>query len=113
MHLHLKVLVRKYLMISSEQIVSALKQVFDPEIPINVYDLGLIYEYRSNPDDSVYVKTTMTSPACPYAGILLADMKSKVKELTGASRVDIELVFDPIWTTDKMTEEGKAQFEVF
>ncbi|MBS3061111.1 MAG: metal-sulfur cluster assembly factor [Candidatus Diapherotrites archaeon] len=100
-------------MITTEKLVEALKQVFDPEIPINVYDLGLIYEHRVNPDDSIYIKATMTSPACPYAGILLADLKSKVKQLTGATQVDVELTFSPLWTTDKMTEEGKAQFEVF
>ncbi len=100
-------------MIQPEKVIEALKQVFDPEIPINVWDLGLIYDYRVNPDDSVYIKATMTSPTCPFAGILLADIKSKVKEITGTSKVEVELTFEPFWNPEKMTEEGKAQFQMF
>jgi len=83
-------------MIPTEKVVEALKQVFDPEIPINVWDLGLIYEYRVNPDDSIFIKTTMTSPACPYAAILLANMKKTVETVTGSNKVEIELTFDPV-----------------
>jgi metal-sulfur cluster biosynthetic enzyme len=100
-------------MIAPEKIIEALKLVFDPEIPINVYDLGLIYEYRANPDDTVYLKATMTSPACPFANILIVDLKAKVREHTGAKDVKVELTFDPLWTTEKMTPDGKAMFELF
>lgn len=99
-------------MLSREKVIEALKQVFDPEIPINVWDLGLIYEIRINEDNSVFIKTTMTSPACPFASMLIADLKVKVKEITASPKVDVELTFDPLWSIEKMTEEGKAQFEI-
>ena len=99
-------------MATSEQIIAALKEVEDPEIPINVWDLGLIYDHKANPDGSVWIKATMTSPSCPYASSLMAEMKSKVAKATGAHRVDIELTFSPMWSTDRMTEEGKAMLEV-
>ena len=94
-------------MITTEKLVEALKQVFDPEIPINVYDLGLIYEHRVNPDDSIYIKATMTSPACPYAGILLADLKSKVKQLwLQKAKPQLKRYKELISKLDAATESG-------
>lgn len=101
-------------MLSKEAVIEALKQVFDPEIPINVWDLGLIYDIQIRENESVFVKMTMTSPTCPYAGLLMADVEGKIKEKAGAKKVELQLTFNPVWNADTMmTPEGKAQFEMF
>jgi metal-sulfur cluster biosynthetic enzyme len=101
-------------MLSKDAVIEALKQVFDPEIPINVWDLGLIYDIQIRENESVFIKMTMTSPTCPYAGLLMADVEGKIKEKTGAKKVELQLTFNPVWNPDAMmTEEGKAQFEMF
>ncbi|MBU0636437.1 metal-sulfur cluster assembly factor [Candidatus Micrarchaeota archaeon] len=100
-------------MISKENVIEALKQVFDPEIPVNVWDLGLIYDIQIREKDTVFLKMTMTSPACPFAGAIFANVEAKVKEITGAKKVEIEPTFDPPWNPEtRMTPEGKAQMEM-
>lgn len=101
-------------MISKETVIEALKQVFDPEIPINVWDLGLIYDIRVRENELVFIKMTMTSPTCPYAGLLMADVEAKIKEKAHAKKVELQLTFSPAWNPETMmTPEGKAQMQLF
>ena len=90
-------------------IVDALKTVFDPEIPVNIYDLGLIYEINLYPDQNVEVVMTLTSPNCPVAGTLPGDVEQKVRSVDGVKDVTIELVFDPPWSQEMMSEEAKLE----
>ena len=90
-------------------IVDVLKTVFDPEIPVNIYDLGLIYEINVFPDFNVEVVMTLTSPNCPVAGTLPGDVEQKVKSVSGVNEVTIELVFEPAWNQEMMSEEAKLE----
>jgi len=90
-------------------IVDALKTVFDPEIPVNIYDLGLIYEINVFPDHNVEVVMTLTSPNCPVAGTLPGEVEQKVKSVNGVNEVTIELVFEPPWSQEMMSEEAKLE----
>ncbi|MES2619590.1 MAG: SUF system Fe-S cluster assembly protein [Bacteroidota bacterium] len=90
-------------------IVDALKTVFDPEIPVNIYDLGLIYEINVFPDQNVEVVMTLTSPNCPVAGTLPGEVEQKVKSVNGVNEVTIELVFEPAWSQEMMSEEAKLE----
>lgn len=86
-----------------------LKTVFDPEIPVNIYDLGLIYEINVFPDNNVEVVMTLTSPNCPVAGSMPGEVEQKVKSVSGVNDVTIELVFDPPWNQEMMSEEAKLE----
>ncbi|MBQ1209536.1 MAG: DUF59 domain-containing protein [Bacteroidales bacterium] len=88
-------------------IVLALRTVYDPEIPVNVYDLGLIYEIRVNPDQTVYVKMTLTAPNCPLADELVAQVKEAVEDVPGVVSAEIDLVFEPVWDKSRLSEEAK------
>lgn len=90
-------------------IIDVLKTVFDPEIPVNIYDLGLIYEINVFPDKNVEVVMTLTSPNCPVAGTLPGDVEQKVKSVSGVNDVTIELVFEPPWNQEMMSEEAKLE----
>ena len=90
-------------------IVEVLKTVFDPEIPVNIYDLGLIYEINVFPDHNAEVVMTLTSPNCPVAGTLPGDVEQKVKSVSGVNEVTIELVFEPAWNQEMMSEEAKLE----
>lgn len=90
-------------------IIEAIKTVFDPEIPVNIYDLGLIYEINVFPDFNVEVVMTLTSPNCPVAGTLPGDVEQKVKSVSGVNEVTIELVFEPPWSQEMMSEEAKLE----
>lgn len=85
------------------QVVRSLRQVFDPEIPVNVYDLGLIYNLDIDEDKKVYVRITLTAPNCPEAERIPLSIQNAVMETEGVSDVDIELVFDPPWTRESMS----------
>lgn len=87
-------------------VVRALRQVFDPEIPVNVYDLGLIYELSVDDDHKVNVKMTMTAPNCPMADQLMEDVDTAVRDVPGVTDVAIELVFEPAWDKSRMSEEA-------
>lgn len=78
-------------------IVRALRQVYDPDIPVNVYDLGLIYEIKVDEEHNVYVKMTLTSPTCPIADTIIAEVESAVRDVPGVVDVKIDLVFEPQW----------------
>lgn len=86
-----------------KQVVRSLRMVFDPEIPVNVYDLGLIYNLDIDEDNKVYVRITLTAPNCPEAEYIPGRIQKAVQETEGVSDADIELVFDPPWTRERMS----------
>lgn len=90
-------------------VIKALKQVYDPEIPVNVYDLGLIYELVINKAHEVFVKMTFTAPNCPMADEVLADVKASVEDVPGIKSCSIDLVFDPAWDKSMLSEEAKVE----
>jgi FeS assembly SUF system protein len=87
-------------------IVRALKQVYDPEIPVNIYDLGLVYELDVNQEGEVKIKMTLTAPNCPMADQLVEDVHEAVADTPGVTNVSIELVFEPVWDKSRMSEEA-------
>ena len=91
------------------RIVDALKTVYDPEIPVNIYDLGLIYEIKVNDDNSVYLKMTLTNPNCPVADVLPNEVKDAVLHVEGIEKVDLDLVFEPEWTKDNMSDAAMLE----
>jgi len=92
-----------------EQVVLALKSVYDPEIPVDVYELGLIYEIKIFPVNNVYILMTLTSPSCPSAGEIPGEIEQKVREVAGVNDVNVELTFDPPYTTEMMSEVAKLE----
>ena len=92
-----------------QDIVHQLKTVFDPEIPVDIYELGLIYEIKIDEEANVYLKMTLTSPACPVAGSLPKEVKEKVEALNDVNDVYVDLVFDPPWDKNMMSEEAKLE----
>jgi FeS assembly SUF system protein len=91
------------------EIVQVLKQIYDPEIPINVYDLGLIYEINIDEEGVAEIKMTLTAPNCPIADDILTDIRDRVGEIEGIKMVNINLVFDPPWDKNMMTEEAQLE----
>lgn len=96
-----------------EQIIEKIKTVFDPELPVNIYDLGLIYEVEIEDGGMVKLKMTLTSPNCPVAGSLPMDVQMKVMEVEGVNDVDLQVVFDPPWNKEKMSEEARFALDMF
>ena len=92
-----------------DDIVLALRQVYDPEMPVNVYDLGLIYDVQVDADGQVFIKMTLTAPNCPIADDVVAQVREAVADVPGVKDVEVELVFEPEWTTDRMSEEAKLE----
>ncbi len=92
-----------------ERVVAALKTVYDPEIPVNIYELGLIYKLAVMGDSKVDVEMTLTSPMCPVAGTLPGEVQRKVLSVEGVSEASVELVWDPPWNMEMMTEEARFQ----
>ncbi|MDR2854100.1 MAG: iron-sulfur cluster assembly protein [Prevotellaceae bacterium] len=92
-----------------EEIVRMLKTVYDPEIPVNVYDLGLIYRVDLAEDGLLTIDMTLTAPNCPAADFIVEDVKMKVESVHGVKQVDINLVFDPPWDKDMMSEEAQLE----
>lgn len=90
-----------------ENVVLALKQVYDPEIPVNIYDLGLIYELNINKDHEVYIKMTFTAPNCPMADEVLAEVKHNVELTPGVKSCTIDLVFEPAWDQSLLSDEAR------
>ena len=90
--------------------IEMLKTVFDPEIPVNVYDLGLIYKIDYDPGDkTLHVDMTLTAPGCPAADFIMEDVRQKLLSVDGPKAVDLQLVFDPVWCYDMMSEEAKLE----
>jgi FeS assembly SUF system protein len=94
--------------IKNEAII-VIQDIFDPEIPVNIYDLGLIYEVNVDPSNNIHVLMTLTSPSCPVAESLPGEVKTKLKEMNDVNEVEVELTFEPPWTTDLMTEAAKLE----
>ena len=94
-------------------IVEALKTVFDPEIPVNIYELGLIYDIDIQAEGAVQVKMTLTSPGCPVAGSLPGEVRDKVAGVPGVTSVDVELVWDPSWNPSMMSEAARLELGMF
>jgi FeS assembly SUF system protein len=94
------------------QVVEALRTCYDPEIPVNIYDLGLIYDIEIGPAGGVKIAMTLTSPGCPVAGMLVADVESKAKSVDGVSEATVELVWDPPWSPERMSESAKLQLNL-
>ncbi|MDY3338336.1 SUF system Fe-S cluster assembly protein [Riemerella anatipestifer] len=93
-----------------EEIIKTLKTVYDPEIPVDIYELGLVYDVQVSDEGKVKVVMTLTTPNCPVAESLPQEVKEKVSEVEGVNEVDLELTFEPSWTKDMMSEE--ARFEL-
>lgn len=92
-----------------DNIIAAIKTVFDPEIPTNVYDLGLIYAIDALDDDAIAIRMTLTAPGCPVAGTLPRMVQQAVEGVAGVSRCQVDLVWDPPWTKDRMSEEARLE----
>lgn len=92
-----------------ELVVKAIKEVYDPEIPVDVYELGLIYEIKVFPVNNVYVLMTLTSPSCPSAEAIPSEVEQKIREIEGVSEVSIELTFDPPYSQEMMSEVAKLE----
>jgi FeS assembly SUF system protein len=90
-------------------IIRALRQVYDPEIPVNVYDLGLIYEIKVNEEHEVYVQMTLTAPNCPMADYVVQQVKDAVEDVPGVVSAKIDLVWEPIWDKSRMSEEALVE----
>jgi FeS assembly SUF system protein len=92
-----------------EDVIAAIRECYDPEIPVNIYDLGLIYDVHVSETSKVDLVMTLTSPHCPVAEILPAQVKSRVELVEGVDEVDLELTWDPPWTPDQMSEGAKLE----
>jgi FeS assembly SUF system protein len=92
-----------------EEVIRAIKEVYDPEIPVNVYELGLIYDIKIFPVNNVYVLMTLTSPSCPSAEAIPVEIEQKIKEIEIVSDVSVELTFDPPYSQDMMSEVAKLE----
>jgi FeS assembly SUF system protein len=95
-----------------EQIVSEIKKIYDPEIPVNIYELGLIYKIEIKKPKKVNIDMTLTSPNCPVAESLPKMVKDNILKLDGVDDVDLNLVWDPPWTKDKMSEAAKLELNL-
>ncbi|WP_418495694.1 metal-sulfur cluster assembly factor [Coprobacter sp.] len=91
------------------KIVKMLRTVYDPEIPVNVYDLGLIYSIEVDDEKNVHIEMTLTAPNCPAADFIVEDVRMKVESIDDVKSVDIQLVFEPEWDKDMMSEEAKLE----
>jgi len=91
------------------EVIEALRSCFDPEIPVNIYELGLIYDVKVEPSGAVEVRMTLTSPHCPVAQSLPAEVEAKIKEVPGVVDAKVEVVWDPPWEPSRMSEAAKLQ----
>jgi FeS assembly SUF system protein len=92
-----------------EKIIQAIKMVYDPEIPVDIYELGLIYDIKIYPVNNVYIQMTLTSPACPSAGSIPGEVEQEVRKIEGVNDVQVELTFDPPYSQDMMSEVAKLE----
>jgi FeS assembly SUF system protein len=91
------------------EIVKILKTIYDPEIPVNIYDLGLIYEILLDEEGKLFLEMTLTAPGCPMADQIMAEVDAKMRMVEGVSDVEVKLTFDPQWNRDMMSEEAKLE----
>lgn len=90
-------------------IIRALRQVYDPEIPVNIYDLGLIYELKVDEEHNVYIQMTLTAPNCPMADYVVDEVQKSVEDVPGVVGVKVDLVFEPVWDKSRMSEEALVE----
>lgn len=95
-----------------EAVIEGLQTVYDPEIPVNIYELGLIYTVDVKPDGYVLIEMTLTSPACPVAGTLPGEVEDRVKAAEGVTGCEVELTWDPPWSPEKMSEAARLQLGI-
>ena len=96
-----------------ERIINVLQTCYDPEIPVNIYELGLIYDIEIDVDTNVLIRMTLTSPGCPVAGTLPPEVQSKVEQLPGVKSAKVELVWEPLWDPSRMTEAARLELGLF
>jgi FeS assembly SUF system protein len=96
-----------------EEVIEMLKTIYDPEIPVNIYELGLIYDIDVSDEGKVDINMTLTAPGCPVAQSFPGDIESKVGTVAGVNEVHVELVWEPPWTKDKMGEAAQLQLGIF
>lgn len=94
------------------QVIEVLRSVYDPEIPVDIYEMGLIYDVAVSADGNVNIQMTLTSPACPVAGTLPIEVENKVKAIDDVTHAKVEIVWDPPWTIEKMSEAAKLQLNL-
>ena len=99
--------------VNEEDIIKEIKKVFDPEIPVNIYDLGLIYNLDIDKNNNITIKMTLTTPNCPVAGSMPESVGKAVSEIEGISSIKVELVWEPQWTRDMMSEDAKLALDIF
>jgi FeS assembly SUF system protein len=92
-----------------DKIEAALRTVFDPEVPVNIFDMGLVYDIQIGEEGKIKVIMTLTAPACPAAAEIVQDVQEKVSDIEGVKDVHVQLTFDPTWTKEMMTEEAKLE----
>ncbi len=96
-----------------EQVWEILHDVYDPEIPLNIADLGLIYDLKVSDEGEVYILMTLTSPGCPVGDMLADEIRYRAMSLPGVKDVQVEFTFDPVWTPERISEEGKQMLRAF
>jgi len=96
-----------------DKVILEIKKVYDPEIPVNIYDLGLIYNIEVKNENEVHIEMTLTSPNCPVADSLPKMVKDNILKTPGVSKVEIKLVWDPPWTKEKMSETAKLELNLW
>lgn len=96
-----------------EALIAALRSVYDPEIPVNIHDLGLIYDLQIEPSGKVEVRMTLTAPACPVAGTLPGQVAAVLRDVPGVSDANVELVWDPPWSRERLSDEAKVALDLY
>ena len=99
--------------VSDKDIIKKIKTVFDPEIPVNIYDLGLIYKLDIDKTNNIIIKMTLTTPNCPVAGSMPESVGKAVSKIEGISSIKVELVWEPKWSKDMMSEDAKLALDIF
>ncbi len=95
-----------------DKVIAEIKKIYDPEIPVNIYELGLIYDVTVDENNKVYVKMTLTTPNCPVAESLPNEVKNSIKEIKAVNEVDLDLVWDPPWDKSMMSEAAKLELNL-
>jgi len=99
--------------INKQEIIIKIKKIFDPEIPVNIYDLGLIYKLEIDKKNNIAIKMTLTTPNCPVAGTMPESVGKAVSEIEGISSIKVELVWEPKWSKEMMSEDAKLALDIF
>ena len=99
-------------LINKEEIIKCIKTVMDPEIPVNLYDLGLIYSIK-NIDNNIIIEMTLTNPNCPVAGQMPANVAKSIEQINGLRSIEVKLVWEPSWSKDLMSEDAKLALDIF